>query len=420
MFDTPASRPLSLGGRFIGLGPLLGLCILALVGCGEPAGPPPEGEGLTAEIQRVLEIDDRLESIEQLAGLLRRLPRTAESADRVLEGLDRRVADRGDLELVLVAEWWVSFDADAALEWGRRSWIARHPRVQYAMTRTLARIDPKRAVAGFRGRADGSDYAETLQPIVVGWHESGEPGLVEYVQRLPSEKLQQMSLGTLTRLKVLDLGPDGAAEWAEQTVAGQPESFRRFVIQRVATAMTEVDPQKASVWVAKLLGEGETETLLPRVARRWSREDPQAALDWLRGIPPGKFQKQAVGQSFGRWFENDPQGSVSWLMAQGDDVGGIFAPATYHLIKTRADRTDRQPDYEVDWEENLELAMRIEDPELRWGAATRINQVWIRRDPEASRAWIASHDMPAGYVAKVEATGSQGMVERPAEDSPGS
>ncbi|HEB89230.1 MAG TPA: hypothetical protein ENI85_06640 [Deltaproteobacteria bacterium] len=368
------------------------------------------------EVHRILTVEDRLESIEEFAALLRKLPRTREAAQQVLEGYDHALVDRGDIELVLVAEWWVPFDPEGALAWSRASWVAQHPRIRYAVLRTLARNDPQRAVDTFAAadKTGPGFYVEALQPVIVGWQESGRPGLVEFIQGLPDTKLQQQALGTFTRLQVLKLGPDAAETWAEEITQDKPESFRRFVFQRVATAIAELDPEKAARWVEGLVKEkGASETLLRRVARRWGRSDPVAVLAWLDRFDRTKHQQQAVAQTFGLWFNRAPEEAEAWLRSQGDALGTSLAPATHQLIKIKADRATRQTDPALDWEDELALALRIEDPEKRWGSVVRMARAWILHDKDAAMAWIDAHELPENYRAKLTAAGREGMRERP-------
>ena len=372
-------------------------------------------ESISDEVHRVLSLQDRLESIEEFAGLLRRLPRTPESAHQVLEGYDHALVDRGDIELVLVAEWWVPFDAEGALAWSRESWVAQHPRIRYAVLRTLARNDPQRAVDTFAAanKTDAGFYVEALQPVVVGWQESGRPGLVEFIQSLPDPKLQQQALGTYARLQVLKLGPDDVRSWAEESTQDKPETFRRFVLQRVATAMAELDPEKAADWVESLVKEeGASETLLRRVARRWGRTDPIAVFAWLDRFDRTKHQQQTVAQTFGQWFNRAPEEAESWLRNQDEALGTSLGAATHQLIKIRAERATRQPDQVLDWEDYLSLALRIDDPEKRWGGVVRLGRAWLLHDKDAAIAWIDAHELPENYRAKLLTTSREGMRER--------
>ncbi len=371
--------------------------------CLESSAPTVSPDSVKAEMQRILTLEDRLTSIGEFSAFLLGLPKTPEYAQLVVGAYDRALVDRGDIELVLIVEWWVPFDAEGALEWSRETWVAEHPRISYAVMRSLARLDPQRAVDEFnlKSRSGADVFASTLQPAIVGWQESGKPGLIDFIQSLPSAKLQQKALGTYTRLQVLKLGPERAMAWADEITEQESETFRRLVLQRVAATLTELEPAVAAVWVEKLIRDGESETILRRVARRWSATDPVAALTWLDRFERSDHQQQAVAQAFSRWLNRAPEEAETWLRSQGEAVGTSLAPATHHLIKSRADWSTRHPEDEIDWQDYLELALEIEDPGKRWGAVTRLGRVWISREQDAAIAWINQHEIPEGYRAKL-------------------
>ncbi|MFP6655943.1 MAG: hypothetical protein VCB25_09960, partial [Myxococcota bacterium] len=300
------------------------MIVCAVLACGEPGLPdsPPIAE-IAERVHEILIIDDRLERVEDFAHLLRGLPKSPQAALEVVAGYDESFIDRGDIELVLVAEWWAPFDTEAALDWSRSAWRAEHPRVAYAVLRSVARLDPQIAIDAYHNMAVGRDgYRAYLQPIIVGWHESGWPGLIPFIIGQPTNELQQLAFGTLARLQVLSLGPEKAMEWAEEITTNEAESFRRQILQRVAASVTEIEPRLAADWAEELiLHEGASETLLRRVAGRWSRREPEAAFAWLMRFPATQHQQQAVSQTFGLWMGRSLEDAEHWLLEQGDQVG---------------------------------------------------------------------------------------------------
>jgi hypothetical protein len=366
---------------------------------------------------------DRLAGIEALAALMQRLPKTPEVAQQVASAIDASSLDRGDIELVLIAEWWTPFDPDGALAWSMTHWRAEHPRITYAVLRSMARIDPQRAVDAYlEMNVDRETYGSRLQPIIVGWHESEKPGLTSFITSQPSSELQQLALATLCRMQVLSLGPQAAADWAETVAASEDEALSRQISQRTASSIAEIDPAFAATWVERLIREeGASETLLRRVAGRWGRRDPVAAMDWLSGFAPTAHQQQALSQTFNLWLARAPDEAERWLLAQNERIGTTVAPATLQLIKRRAGMAQALPEEPVDWTRNLDLALQIEDQEMRWGAVTYLTRVWIKRDEPSATAWIEAHSVPETYRRKIMgAAGQEGMkpIVRP-DTSPG-
>ena len=124
--------------------------LLVPVGCDQATAPTSDSEASIAErTNRILLLEDQLERIAQLARLIQGLPQTSEAAHAAIQGYEKVLIDRGDIELVLIADWWAGFDADGALVWSQAAWLARHPRIKQTVTRSIARQDPQRAVDEF-------------------------------------------------------------------------------------------------------------------------------------------------------------------------------------------------------------------------------------------------------------------------------
>jgi hypothetical protein len=395
------------------------MLIAFLLGCGDrvdsPAdGPIPAGP-IREEVRRILLLDDRLERIEELAGLLRVIPENEATAEDVIAAYQSAFLDRGDIELVLIVEWWVGFDADSTLAWARGSWRADHPRIAYAVHRALARRDPQAAVDAYYGSKGGRfpNYAVSLQPVIVGWFESGRPGLMTFILSLPDDSLRQQALGTFARLQVLKLGPEEAIRWADQEVQGQDETVTRHIRQRIAAAIAELEPRIAAEWVRLLVEDGASETLLRRVAGRWSQRDAPAAFAWLGEFEPSPHQRQAVTQTFAGWHIRQPDEAEQWLLSQGEAISTSLAPATVELMKSVGERSLLEPEFEPDWQKNLEIALRIEDPEQRWTAVLFLCRAWVQRDSAVANAWMESNDVPELYRTKAN------LTPRPPAKGPG-
>ena len=383
------------------------VAVLATVsGCGDqndgrtndviPMGP------VSDETHRILLLDDRLVRVEELSRLLQALPQTEESAQDVIAGYQSAFLDRGDIELVLIVEWWIRFDAENALAWTKRSWRADHPRLGYAARRALARRDPQAAVDAYHSSKGGRfpSYAVNLQPIIVGWFESGRPELMKFILSLPDNNMRQQALGTLARLQVLKLGPEKAVQWADQAVQGQNETLTRHMRQRIAASIAELEPAVAAEWVRQLIEQGASETLLRRVAGRWSRRDPPAAFAWLGEFEPSSQQRQAVTLTFAGWYVREPDEAERWLFNQEEAMYTSLAPATVRLMKAKAERALLEPEFEPGWEESLEVALQIEDADQRWEAVAFLSRAWVQRESAVANAWMESNEVPELYRTK--------------------
>jgi hypothetical protein len=388
---------------------LAALCAV-LVACGSGETVPVGDAGAAHRVKAVLDIDDDLERIRALAALLQALP--PESAEEVVQGFDESLLDRGDIELVLLAQWWVRFDPEAANAWSKSSWRTQHGRISYAVNRALARQDPEKAVEIFyQHDRDASTYTPDLQALLVGWYESGQPGLLAFIDGQPSLELRQQGLGTFARIMVADVGAEAATAWAEALTV-DPE-LRKTLVLRMATAAAEIEPEFTAAWAKRMIEDGESTILLPRVASRWARTDGPAAMAWLETFDRTDDQKHAVRRAYTVWRARRPFEAPGWLMQQDPaQLGEWLAPALAARMTLAADRAAETPEKQsaYDWAANLDQLMIIEDEPLRWGSALKVARLWRQVDPEAAEAWMEANGMPEMYRGKARAGEPRGQA----------
>jgi hypothetical protein len=342
---------------------------------------------VAAEVREVLLNPDVLERTADLARLLQRLG--PESIEQVRDAYDSVFLDLGEVDLVLLAEWWARHDPEAAFEWTLREWRADHPAVVVMVLRAWGRSDPTAALR----RAQQVPKAVLRRPytdaVIAGWEESGQPGILDYVESLGSGHDRQRAIYTVARRKVLRDGVEAAFRWAE----GLPDSedeFKLNVFRRVASSAAEVDPEAAAAW-AERHADGEHGLQLPRrVGTRWAKRDPEAAMRWLSTLPQGWNRDDGVRETYRTWLRLGGDRPLAWL--RGAELEPWLDPAVA-LFATRLSHEDR--------EEALEWAGRISDEELRWGTVGIIARGWLMTDEEAAKAWIDRAELPELYRRKI-------------------
>src|SRR5262249_35295283 len=122
--------------------------------------------------------------------------------------------DVGDPEVVTFAMWWARFDPRAALEWTRTEWRAQSSLVVGSVFRIWAHSDPEAAFA-FIGQVPEFHNNAAIDATIVGWHESGKPGLLERVASQADGVFRQRLAESLARRLVLALGTEGALHQTE-------------------------------------------------------------------------------------------------------------------------------------------------------------------------------------------------------------
>jgi len=382
---------------------------------------PPAGDAdVATRVQATLDIPDDLERIRALAELLQSLPATA--APEIVSGYENAFIDRGDIELVLFVQWWAPHDPDAAHEWATSGPIAAHPRIENAVMRATARVNPQLATQMYYEKSrDPRNYGAVLEALIVGWYESGSPDLLDFVNKQPSLEVRQQAAGTLARMYVLDKGMEAATRWVEQVARNRGnDDLSTLLLYRVASAGAEYAPEFTAEWAKGLVDEGAQTRLMTRVAARWSMWEPTETIAWLEGFDPSPDRAFALRRSFTNFRQHHSAEADAWLDAQGDAAFGWLSPALEYQIKTQTDRSYAKESERsgIDWPGTLARAIRIEDPARRWGTVTHVARLWALEDTLAADTWLDANEVPENYKRKAHGplpAGYQRKLERLAD-----
>jgi len=377
-------------GRVVAVGLLAS--VLSMVACngdrrtadrrGEDARLRTDAEllvGLPGEIQDVLLDRDPLRRAEKLAGLLRSLP--PEALDDVLAAYDTVFLDVGEFEFEMLVEWWGTFDPAAAMAWTQEDWRADDLRIEMAALRAWARTDPQQALLVAETEPSLYNRRKRVASALRGWGESGEPGVLDFVESL-SGSYQQLLLGVFARRLIARDGVDATLEWAAG-LEGPMDLTRQNLLRRIAGAAAAEEPEKAAAWTKQFLGDDDDRTRLPEyVALRWVQRDPVATFAWLSTLDPGTDQRVAVREAYRQWLRLDKPAAWAWLEAQPDEPWSDEARGLYALSRMQADPKDG--------EIAVAEAAKIDREELRWATAVRTWKLWVRVEPDEAAKWYAS------------------------------
>jgi hypothetical protein len=385
----------------------------ALPGAAVPAG-------LASDLRGALLEPDLLLRTARVAGILE--PLGPETLGEVQAGLGSVLADTGDVELALFADWWARFDAPAALEWAREERLGWHPTVLTTVVRTWAREgDPEAASRALRASVrDERLLAAGMLGLVRGWEESGRPGLVEHLAALPVRTPRGIEV--LARGAIARRGFDAAVAWAEalglEDEGPDQASFQSELVERIVEAMVETDPAAAAEWVARRRGAEPGPrgalSLVLRLSLRWAQTDGAAAMRWLSTLPPAGDLRAAVRETYRAWYLKDEEAATAWIRAAG--LEPWLEPAVSAFA---VQRSVRDPDEAVAW------ALRVSDPELREQTLVKIGVGYAAAAPDRVDAWLARTQLPDSVRQRIEAFRSRRAGGGPAapadaEAEPGS
>jgi len=164
--------------------------------------------------------------------------------------------------------------------------------------------------------------------------------------------------------------------WAEGVEEDAADSYKYTAFQKAANIVAAVDPPLAAEWVELHLDEDYAEGLPGVVAQRWMDVDPASALEWLASLPT-EDHGEALKIALLGWLNQSPEAAEAWLVEatpeSGLDIG----------VELMLARSGDDMQASIDW------AQRLAAPVARNRSDLPIGRIWLRREPEAARTWLA-------------------------------
>jgi len=324
------------------------------------------------------------------------------SLEDVLAGFESATLDHGDIELALLGGWWARFDPEAAFKFAHRRWRMDHPRVVSGIVRAWARQDPQGAYTfGFgRETLGGSPIFrnELVDAVIVGWTESGKPGVLAFAAAMEDINDRQRALRSVARIYLAREGPEATLEWASQ-VPGISESVRRNLVQSAVSVSARQDPRLAAQWLDRFDLEGFEEAgLHGRIAVGWVQIEPEAALAWTASLEPGWDRDDAVRRAATQWWDDAPAAAAEWTRSQTP------APWLDSALGVYVRRSVISNGYRLDWSALLnDSTLAISDEDTRWGMVAWVLQRWLIVDEPGAQSWLQDNPgLPAKYRRALE------------------
>lgn len=349
------------------------------------AGAQPASGELAASIQAALTDSDRVRGTGRFADLLSASDPVA--LPEIRAAVESVFLDVADLEIVLFADWWASFDPQAAFVWTQQTHAANSALVIRSAMRAWARRDPLAARDALATVFDPFVRTAALDALISGWDESGRPGLLEHLRDMQASTEALYALTAIARRRVLRDGPEAAFRWAEALPDDAPADILQFKLQvfrRVASAAALSDPASAGAWAARQSAGPYGDGLVGRVGIGWAQRDPAAAMAWLATLAPGKERDRGVYETYEAWLNGRRPEALAWL--ESAPIEPWLDPALSLYAMNISTRT---PEQAVEW------AQSVQDPERRRQTLVSVARTWIEFAPEDGRAWLDRTELPA-------------------------
>lgn len=353
-----------------------------------------EAEALSS-LHTILVAPDPIQRLRDLGDLLPAVE--PDVAPALAKTLETSPISRGDPEAVLLSRWWARFDPESAYQWS-----ISDPRVHYgsvvaAVFRVWAGRDPEAALS--RAAALPTEDLRQIanEGALLGWVESGRPGLEERIRKLPGLE-QQRASELLARRRVVSLGAESTFRWAEELA---DPAFRDLMLGNVASAAagTRRGAQPAAEWASRRIRSGRDEGLPRRIGTRWIQHDPVGAMEWLSSLPEGSDRSDGVEESFRDWLSRDGVAASEWIQNQKLETWNEPAFSLYaiYLAYTEPKRA-------------MELAVQL--PRYRNPSVIKAGRIWAETDRDAAKAWLTQSDLPKEIQDLALLVGRRPVLER--------
>ena len=397
--EFPTRRP----GRIWATLALFGV-LTSNAGCGtesdRPAPQPQAGAATTAvslllapplpadaDLATTLAHPDPFERVKRVAEILAESP--PERLLDVTAAFEAAPLPWGDMEYALFASWWARFDPAAAMNYGYHGDVrVRHPRALREIIRIWAYKDPAAVVESGWLNSVSIEMAglnpEMVDPFVIGWFESGRPGLDAWLLGLDGSTLAT-AMNTYMRMRVLRDGPAKALEWT-MTAPVDPGT-QRLLLATGLNIVARQEPKVAVEWLAIAEKKGvDTRSLTARIGRGWASHDPKAAMEWVtaQDVDPNE-RWRTIHDIAAIWLERDEKGLETWLEPSlGEEWADPIRKQWIfnHVKKNR---------YHVDWLDLMRRTSEFVNEEARRAEYLWVFQRWNAMDPEAAAEWLEAN-----------------------------
>ncbi len=358
----------------------------------DPANPGPAMEA-------ALEVREPMARVERLASLLQSLgPEGLPTAQEILEDQRRYL---GSAEHELLLRYWARHAPEHAATWAFTHPVTGVVRMSVGVGATIeewARRDPQGALVAVQESAAGSDPVSRSAQVqlIIGWFESGNPGLADYVRDLGPSIRRQRAVATYINLLILKEGSDAAMRWAE----GLPEEDKQFklaVYRQVAGALAVHDRAAAEAWCEAHCDGPFGGGLRIKLVNKWLTLDPDSAPELIEELarePERKDAANAMRHGLVTWARYDREAAMAWMAEKTSaEPPEPWVPLLYANYAELV--AEDSPEEAMKW------ALLVENEPSRKGIVVRVGRIWRARDEAAAEAWLEEAAIPEDMKRKI-------------------
>lgn len=348
----------------------------------------PFGPEVAAAWERALTEPDPLVRARKLADLLGSL--TAESAPLVAEVFQRfeKSGRTFESEQNLFLRAWGRVDGGAAVGLTTKGGTDLKARSKtLAALAGWATADANSTRAWLEALPDTAPREALIFGLLDGWSTVNFAAAASYAESRPRSESRDGFRELLLERSLSMGGVPAAQQWFSNIRDDEHNSlYKQRAFDSVIRSMLYRDPAAAAQWLAQQGGRAYlTAGPITETAAKLAQTAPLEALRWLenfRAAPDGAV-RDGVALVVKDWAKRDVNAAGIFLQGQSqhpqyDAMAGSFAQA---IAKSN-------PQNALAW------AQSIRDETARTSAQDTVGKAWLRKEPDAARAWFTA----AGYT----------------------
>jgi hypothetical protein len=216
-----------------------------------------------------------------------------------------------------------------------------------------------------------SGWAGANPQAAIAWFNSQEPD---------HQNRKDLKWGAVYGLANAD--PQVATEFAMQRQELGDKDAVHMMNLIAKTVLRTGNPVEAARWSTSLPEGNLQDVAVSQVAQGYAKEDPTKAITWLESLPQSNGKSKGLGTAFSTWASRDAEAAGKRLNQMGDSPARDSAVTGY---SRRIAYTD--PRSAIDW------ASTITNPKVRTDTLVHSGRMYVRRDREAARQWLAGSNL---------------------------
>jgi hypothetical protein len=350
-------------------------------------------------LETILALDDPIDRAARLAAFLDRTdPSAALGLHEILQQKRSGLVIDETTEM-LFASWWAQSDPETAFRNPvNPPWADRHPWMRTVL-KEWARRDPVAAAYAVQAMPAGplKGRIEGARTVVDEWlklDEIPEPRALLGVIKQLEPIARSGAITHFVDSMIEDRGIDATLEFVRSIPPDELPggSVQHEFLARTGVVLINHDIDRAIAWADEQADGPAGAGVQKHLAYYWALREGRPAMEWAIALPDHPAKSTVVKRAWISFSRKHREDASEWLRSRPPEP---TMRGTY--IEFIRDLAETEPG------EAMDLADRTVDEALRNEMRAAAGQGWMKHDPTAATAWLATAALPAELETRVRA-----------------